>query len=266
VHTWLPDAHTEAPTAGSVVLAGLLLKTGAYGILRFALPLFPEATRAFAPVAMALGALSIVYGAIMAFAQTDLKRLVAYTSVSHLGFVLLGIYAGNQLALQGVVMQMICHGLSTGGLFIIVGLLQERIHTRDITRMGGFAKVAPRMAGVALVIAMAGMGLPGLGNFVAEILTLVGAFQADKVWTIVATLGLVGATLYSLVFFQRAFQGPAGSGARFPDLSGRETLILGTLIAALVWLGWYPQPVLDVADASLTRIQELSSPVQLSSE
>ncbi len=266
VHTWLPDAHTEAPTAGSVVLAGLLLKTGAYGLLRFAVPLFPEATHAFAPVAMALGALSIVYGAIMAFVQTDLKRLVAYTSVSHLGFVLLGIYAGNQLALQGVVMQMICHGLSTGGLFMMVGLLQERIHTRDITRMGGFAKFAPRMAGVALVIAMAGMGLPGLGNFVAEILTLMGSFQADRTWTIVATLGLVGATIYTLVFFQRSFQGPAGTGARFPDLSGRETVILGTLIVALVWLGWYPQPVLDIAGASLTRIEELSSPAQLSSE
>jgi NADH-quinone oxidoreductase subunit M len=208
VHTWLPDAHTEAPTAGSVILAGLLLKTGAYGLLRFAVPLFPQAAVAFAPVALGLGALSIVYGAVMAFVQTDLKRLVAYTSVSHLGFVLLGIYAGNQLALQGVVMQMICHGLSAGGLFILVGLLQERIHTRDIARMGGFAAVAPRMAGLALVLAIAGMGLPGMGNYVAEMLTLVGAFQRDVRWTVVATAGLEGATICSLVFFQRAFQGP----------------------------------------------------------
>jgi NADH-quinone oxidoreductase subunit M len=264
VHTWLPDAHTEAPTAGSVILAGLLLKTGAYGLLRFAVPLFPQAASTFAPVALGLGAVSIVYGAVMAFVQTDLKRLVAYTSVSHLGFVLLGIYAGNHIALQGVVMQMICHGLSASGLFILVGLLQERIHTRDIARMGGFAAVAPRMAGFALVIAMAGMGLPGMGNFVAEMLTLVGAFQRDIRWTVVATLGLVGATFYTLVFFQKAFQGPNRAAARFADLSGRETVILGALIVALVWLGVYPQPVLDAASASLTRIQELAGAVQLS--
>ncbi len=266
VHTWLPDAHTEAPTAGSVILAGLTLKTGAYGLMRFAVPLFPEAASAFVPVAMGLGAVSIVYGAVMAFAQTDLKRLVAYTSVSHLGFVLLGVYAGNKLALQGAVMQMICHGLSTGGLFVLVGLLQERIHTRDIARMGGFGQFAPRMAGLALIIAMGGMGLPGMGNFIAEMLTLVGAFQRHVPWTVVATLGLVGATIYTLVFFQRSFQGPNANAAKFPDLSGRETVILGVLIAGLLWLGLYPKPVLDAADASLTRIQELASPVQLSSE
>jgi NADH-quinone oxidoreductase subunit M len=266
VHTWLPDAHTEAPTAGSVILAGLTLKTGAYGLLRFAVPLFPQAADAFTPVAMGLGALSIVYGAVMAFAQTDLKRLVAYTSVSHLGFVLLGIYAGNKLALQGAVMQMICHGLSTGGLFILVGLMQERLHTRDIARMGGFGKFAPRMAGLALVIAMAGMGFPGMGGFLAEMLTLAGAFQRHVPWTVVATLGLIGATIYTLVFFQRPFQGPAASSVRFPDLSGRETLILGVLVVGLLWLGLYPRPVLETADPSLTRIQELASPVRLSSE
>jgi NADH-quinone oxidoreductase subunit M len=266
VHTWLPDAHTEAPTAGSVILAGLLLKTGAYGLMRFALPLFPGASASFAPVAMALGAVSIVYGSVMALAQTDLKRLVAYTSVSHLGFVMLGIYAGNLLALQGVVMQMICHGLSTGGLFILVGLMQERIHTRDIGRMGGFAAFAPRMAGLALVVALAGMGLPGLGNFVAEILTLVGAFQRNVPWTVVATLGLIGATIYTLVFFQRSFQGPNVHAARFADVSGRETFILSVLIVALVWLGLYPKPVLETAESSLARIQELASEVQFSSE
>jgi NADH-quinone oxidoreductase subunit M len=163
-------------------------------------------------------------------------------------------------------MQMICHGLSAGGLFMLVGLLQERIHTRDIAKMGGFASVAPRMAGVALVIAMAGMGLPGLGNFVAEILTLVGAYQANALWTIIATLGLVGATIYTLVFFQRSFQGPNSTSARFTDLSGRETVLLGALIVVLVGLGWYPKPVLDAAGPSLSRIQELASPVQLSSE
>jgi NADH-quinone oxidoreductase subunit M len=265
VHTWLPDAHTEAPTAGSVILAGLLLKTGAYGLLRFALPLFPEATDAFRPVAMALGAASIVYGALMAFAQSDLKRLVAYTSVSHLGFVLLGIYAGNRLALQGTVMQMICHGLSTGGLFILVGLLQERIHTREIDRMGGLAAAVPRMGAFALLIAMAGMGLPGMGNFVAEMLTLFGAFQRDAFWTVIATLGLIGATLYTLVFFQRSFQGPNRNSWRIADLSLRETTTLAALAVALLWLGLYPQPVLDAADPSLARIQELAAATQLSS-
>jgi NADH-quinone oxidoreductase subunit M len=264
VHTWLPDAHTEAPTAGSVILAGLLLKTGAYGLLRFAVPLFPDATDVFRPAAIALGAASIVYGAVMAFAQSDLKRLVAYTSVSHLGFVLLGIYAGNRIALQGVVMQMICHGLSTGGLFILVGLLQERIHTREIDRMGGLAAVAPRMAGLALLLAMAGMGLPGMGNFIAEMLTLFGAFQRDPFWTIVACLGLVGATLYTLVFFQRPFQGPNTSSWKIPDLSGREIGTLAALAVALVVLGLYPQPVLDAADPSLARIEELAAAAQLS--
>jgi NADH-quinone oxidoreductase subunit M len=264
VHTWLPDAHTEAPTAGSVILAGLLLKTGAYGLLRFAVPLFPEATEVFRPTAIALGAASIVYGAVMAFAQSDLKRLVAYTSVSHLGFVLLGIYAGNRLALQGVVMQMICHGLSTGGLFILVGLLQERIHTREIERMGGLAAVAPRMAGLALLIAMAGMGLPGMGNFIAEMLTLFGAFQRDPVWTIIACLGLIGATLYTLVFFQKSFQGPNRGSWLIPDLSPREIGTLGALAVALVVLGLWPQPVLDAVDPSLARIEELAAAAQLS--
>jgi NADH-quinone oxidoreductase subunit M len=163
-HTWLPDAHTEAPTAGSVILAGLLLKTGAYGMIRFVVPLFPEAAAVFAPIAMTVGVIGIVYGAILAFAQTDLKRLVAYTSVSHLGFVLLGIFVWNKLALQGAVMQMICHGLSTGALFIIVGELQDRIHTRDMRRMGGLWTVAPRMGAVAMFFAMASLGLPGLGT------------------------------------------------------------------------------------------------------
>ena len=188
VHTWLPDAHTEAPTAGSVILAGLLLKTGAYGLLRFVLPLFPAAARALAPVAMGLGVLGILYGAILAFAQTDLKRLVAYTSVSHMGFVLLGVFAWNPWALHGAVLEMLCHGLSTGGLFILAGALQERLHTRDLERMGGLWATVPRLGGVGMVLAMASLGLPGLGNFVAEFLVLLGAFQVSPTLTIIAAI------------------------------------------------------------------------------
>jgi len=255
LHTWLPDAHTEAPTAGSVILAGLLLKTGAYGLLRFALPLFPGPARTLAPVAMALGVLGILYGALLAFAQTDVKRLVAYTSVSHLGFVLLGIFAGSALALQGAVMQMLCHGISTGALFILVGALQERIHTRDLTRMGGLWAVAPRMGGVAMVFALASLGLPGLGNFVAEFLTLVGSYQASRTLTVLATLGLVGATVYALALIQRAFHGSNTGAWRLPDLSFRDLAILTALIVAIVWLGLYPQPVLDAAGPTLQGLQ-----------
>ena len=171
-HTWLADAHTEAPTAGSVILAGLLLKTGAYGLLRFAVPLFPAASASFAPVAMTLGVIGILYGAMLAFAQDDMKRLVAYTSVSHLGFVLLGIYAGTTLALQGAVIQMLAHGLSTGALFILVGALQERLHTRDMRQIGGLWSSAPRIGAIGLFFAIASLGLPGLGNFVGEFLVL----------------------------------------------------------------------------------------------
>ncbi len=253
-HTWLPDAHTEAPTAGSVILAGLLLKTGAYGLLRFVVPLFPGAAANFAPVGMLLGALGILYGAALAFAQVDLKRLVAYSSVSHMGFVLLGVFAWNELALQGVVIQMISHGISTGALFILVGSLQERIHTRDIRRMGGLWPVAPRMGGMALFFALASLGLPGLGNFVAEFLILLGAYPANRVMTILATIGLVLATVYSLWMFQRTFHGPNREDWKLPDLSAREMGLMAALIIAIVWLGLYPQPFLNTARPALQEL------------
>ena len=171
-HTWLPDAHTQAPTAGSVILAGILLKTGAYGLIRFTVPLFPEAALAFAPVAMFLGVAGIIYGAILAFAQSDFKRLVAYSSVSHMGFVLLGVFAWNSLALQGAVMQMVAHGFSTAALFMIAGALQQRLHTRNMDEMGGLWHHMPRMGAVALFFVLASLGMPGLGNFVAEFFSL----------------------------------------------------------------------------------------------
>ncbi|OPZ85898.1 MAG: NADH-quinone oxidoreductase subunit M [bacterium ADurb.Bin429] len=258
VHTWLPDAHTEAPTAGSLILAGLLLKTGAYGLIRFILPLFPDASAAFAPIAMTLGVIGIIYGAILAFAQTDFKRMVAYTSVSHLGFVLLAVFAMNLLALQGAVVQMIAHGFSTGALFVLAGILQERLHTRDLRRMGGLWTVMPRMGAMALFFAMASLGLPGLGNFVAEFLILLGAYRTNIPLAILATIGLVFATIYSLWLLQRAFFGPVAIEGSHPDLRPRETLVFAVMVAALLWLGLFPQPVLNAVAPALTRLPGIS--------
>ncbi len=256
VHTWLPDAHTEAPTAGSVILAGLLLKTGAYGMLRFSVPLFPSASAAVAPWAMAIGVIGIIYGAMLAFSQKDLKRLVAYTSVSHMGFVFLGIYSFNSLALQGVVMQMLSHGISTGALFMLVGSLQERIHTRDMDSMGGLWAIAPRMGGVMLVFALASLGLPGMGNFVAEILVLAGSFRASVPITAIASTGLVFATIYALWIIHRAFHGQQRSTWKIKDLSIREMSVMTAMIIVIIWLGLYPQPFLDTVQPSLTSVRQ----------
>ena len=257
-HSWLPDAHSEAPTAGSVILAGLLLKTGAYGLLRFVLPLFPDAAHEIAPLAMSLGVLGILYGALLAYSQTDLKRLVAYTSVSHMGFVILGVFAFNELALQGVVMQMITHGISTGALFILAGFLYERIHTRDIDQMGGFWKKMPFMGTVALIFAMASLGLPGLGNFVAEFLTLVGAWKASHKLTILATVGLIFATVYSLRFVQKIFNGEASRTDGLVDLSIREKLMVVPMVLVIVWLGLFPQSVLNTVKQSIERVTSIT--------
>ena len=260
LHTWLPDAHTQAPTAGSVILAGLLLKTGAYGMLRFVVPLFPHAAHEFTPVALVLAATGVVYGAVMAYSQTDLKRLVAYTSVSHLGFVLLGIFSWNQLALQGAIMTMICHGLSTGALFILVGALQERLHTRDLDQMGGLWAVVPRLSGAALFFSLASLGLPGLGDFVGEFLVLLGSYRVSIAIAVVASFGVLASTFYALRMVQRAFQGPNTHAWHLPDLNPREGFMMAVMIIGLLALGLYPQPVFKTCGPALENLQHEAQP------
>lgn len=247
-HTWLPDAHTQAPTGGSVLLAGVLLKTGAYGLLRFVVPLFPEAARSFSPVAMGLGVVSILYGAKLAFAQTDIKRLVAYSSISHMGFILVGVFAWNTWALQGAVMTMLAHGISSAALFMVAGAMQERIHTRDLSRMGGLWHSVPRVAAIALFFAVAALGMPGLGNFIGEFLVLLGAFQVSIPLTIVATLGLILAPVYALMVIQKAFLGKAEETHPILDFGVREMVMMGFMIVATVWIGLYPQGMLDISN------------------
>jgi NADH-quinone oxidoreductase subunit M len=252
-HTWLPDAHTEAPTAGSVVLAGLLLKTGGYGLIRFVLPLFPDTVREFAPAMMALGVAGVLYGAFLAVTQSDLKRLVAYTSVSHMGFVLIGIFSGNPIALTGAFVQMISHGISTGALFIIAGALQQRMHTREIARMGGLWQTMPALSGAGLFFIMASAGLPGLGDFVGEFLVLLGAFHSHIVITTLATLGIIIATLYGLRLTAQVFQGPNSRNWVLPDLFPREWVITVSMMTTLLWVGLYPQSFIEMFKTAIEK-------------
>ncbi|HUQ66700.1 MAG TPA: NADH-quinone oxidoreductase subunit M [Flavitalea sp.] len=259
-HSWLPDAHSEAPTAGSLILAGLLLKTGAYGIIRFVVTMFPQNAAEISQLAMLMGVIGIIYGAMLAFAQTDLKRFIAYTSVSHMGFILLGVFAFREMALQGVVMQMLTHGISTGALFAMAGMIKERLHTRDINSMGGLWTGMPVMGGLALLFAMASLGLPMMGNFVAEFLILLSAYQVSPVLTIIASVGLVFAALYSLRMIQKVFMGPNQSASHTQDLNAREFAILISLSVAIVLLGLFPQPVLDSVKEVVQLIHK-NSPV-----
>ena len=256
LHNWLPDAHTEAPTAGSLILAALLLKTGAYGLLRFIIPLFPSEAAIFAPIGMLLGVIGILYGAKLAFAQVDLKRLVAYTSVSHMGFVILGVFSFNELAYQGVVMQMLAHGISTGALFIMVGQLSERLHTRDLRKMGGLWEQAPVMGAIGLIFSMASLGLPGLGNFIAELLILIGAFKSSILMSCLASLGLIAATIYSLRILQKVFYGNKNIDWNMNDLTIRERIVSASLVIVIVVLGLFPKPVFNAAKPVLLKILE----------
>jgi len=255
-HTWLPDAHVEAPTAGSVILAGILLKLGAYGLIRFCLSLFPEASVQLVPLLAVLAVIGIIYGAIVAIVQTDVKRLVAYSSVSHLGFVVLGIFALTTQGLQGGVLQMVNHGLTTGALFLLVGMIYERRHTREIGQFGGLATVMPRYAGIFLFVAFASIGLPGLNGFIGEFFVLVGSFLSLPAYAIVAAFGVVLAAVYLLWAYQRMFTGPItveeNRGLR--DLGVRETLILAPLIVLILFLGIYPKPALDRIQPSVDQI------------
>lgn len=254
-HTWLPDAHTEAPTAGSIDLAGILLKLGTYGFLRFGLELFPEATVWFAPVMLTIATIGIVYGAIVAAMQRNLKRLVAYSSISHMGFALLGLFALNIEGVTGSVVQMVNHGITTGALFILLGFLYSRRHTYEISKLKGIAKVAPVFAGVFTVVMLASIGVPGLNGFVGEFLSLLGTFIAHRWWAVVAATGVIIAALYLLWAYQRAFTGePDEENRTFPEMVTKERLVMVPLLALIVFLGVYPKPMLDRIEPSVKRI------------
>ncbi|MBW3644069.1 MAG: NADH-quinone oxidoreductase subunit M [Actinobacteria bacterium] len=255
LHTWLPDAHTQAPTAGSVILAGVMLKLGTYGFLRFGLYLFPEAAAYFAPFLVTLGVIGIIYGAVVAAMQRDLKRLVAYSSVAHLGFIVLGTFAFTTQGLQGGVIQMVNHGISTGALFLLVGMIYERRHTREIAELKGLQKAAPVLAGVFTVVMLSSIGLPGLNGFVGEFLILLGSFPTRRWWAVVATVGVILAAVYLLWAYQRVFHGaPDEANAGTPDMDRRERLIMAPLLAAIVFLGVYPKPVLERIEPAVDRL------------
>ena len=255
-HTWLPDAHVEAPTAGSVILAGVLLKMGTYGFLRFALPLFPDATRYFTPLFSWLAIVGILYGALVAMIQPDLKKLVAYSSVSHLGFVVLGIFALTVQGVEGAILQMVNHGLSTGALFLLVGMLYERRHTRLIQDFGGLARIIPVFTAAFLIVTLSSIGLPGLNGFVGEFLILVGTFRINVLYAALATLGIILAAVYMLWMFQRVMFGPVTEDAnrRLPDLTPRELAVLVPVLVLIVWIGIYPQPFLRTTEASVKQL------------
>jgi NADH-quinone oxidoreductase subunit M len=266
LHSWLPDAHTEAPTPGSVILAGVMLKMGAYGLLRFNLGLFPDATVRLAPWLAGLAVVGIIYGAIVAYPQKDMKRLVAYSSVSHLGFVVLGLFALNPQGLQGSILQMVNHGLSTGALFLIVGMLYERRHTRELDQMGGVWKSMPLYGGLALVVVLSSIGLPGLNGFVGEFTILLGSFGstilASPWFAGVATLGVILAAVYLLHMFEKVFLGPLTrpENRLLKDLSAREIVTLVPLLVMIFWIGLYPQPFFNLIAPA---VEKLSASIQV---
>jgi NADH-quinone oxidoreductase subunit M len=257
-HTWLADAHTEAPTSGSVILAGVLLKMGTYGLLRFCVGMFPGAALAHSSIFMGLGAVGIVYGAFLAMAQTDIKRLIACSSVSHLGFVVMGLFALTQAGLRGSVIQMVNHGLSTGLLFLLVGMIYERRHTRDFDQYGGIAKVMPIYAFFFVVSMLASVGLPGLNGFVGEYLILLGTFQASPLWAAVGVTGVIFGAVYLLMATRKLLFGPVTVEANnsLEDLNGREIGIMVPLVLLCLWIGVKPNSFLDKTAGSIDALVE----------
>ena len=255
LHTWLPDAHTQAPTAGSVILAGVMLKLGTYGFLRFGLYLFPSAAVWAAPGLVTLGVIGIIYGAIVAAMQRDLKRLVAYSSVAHLGFIVVGTFALTSQGLTGGVLQMVNHGISTGALFLLVGMIYDRRHTRLIAELGGLQKVAPMLAAAFMVVMLSSIGLPLLNGFVGEYLILLGSFVTRRWWTVAAASGVILASVYLLWAYQRVFHGePDEANAATPDLNLADGLVLAPLLVAIFFLGIYPKPVLDRIEPAVDKL------------
>ncbi|HSL24218.1 MAG TPA: NADH-quinone oxidoreductase subunit M [Vicinamibacterales bacterium] len=261
-HTWLPDAHTDAPTAGSVILAAVLLKMGTYGFIRFSLPILPEASQMFVPMMVVLSVIGIVYGALVALAQTDWKRLVAYSSVSHMGMVMLGMFAFTPVGLTGSIIQQINHGISTGALFLIVGIVYERRHTREIAEYGGLSKVMPLYAAVFGIMTMSSIGLPALNGFIGELLILVGVFVRNKLWAAFAASGIVLGAAYMLWLFQRTMFGkvdnPKNEGLK--DLSLREFATFAPLIVLAFWIGLYPAPFIRFLGPSVAHVMARVSP------
>jgi NADH-quinone oxidoreductase subunit M len=256
LHTWLPDAHVEAPTGGSIILAGVLLKLGTFGFLRYCRPLFPEAWQAATPLFVTLSVIAIVVGALVAYAQKDLKKLVAYSSVSHMGFIMLGLFAGTVISTQGALLQMVNHGLSTGALFLLVGVIYDRRHTRMIEDFGGLARVMPLFTGAFLLATFSSIGLPGLNGFVGELLILLGAFKTQPVAVIIGASGIVLGAVYMLMVVQRVFWNPllVEANRNLPDLTWREALAFGPLGVAMVWIGVYPNPLLKLSEAAIRRL------------
>ena len=255
-HTWLPDAHTDAPTAGSVILAAVLLKMGTYGFVRFSLPILPEATAHFVPMMVTLSIIGIVYGALCAMAQQDWKRLVAYSSVSHMAMVMLGMFALNPVGITGSIVQQLNHGISTGALFLLVGNVYERRHTRAISEYGGLSKVMPAYATIFLIMTMSSIGLPALNGFIGELLILQGVFVANKIWAAVAASGVVLGAAYMLWLYQRTMFGKVENpkNERLLDLNMRELATYAPLLILAFWIGLYPKPFLDRLETSVTRV------------
>jgi len=260
LHTWLPDAHVEAPTAGSVILAGVLLKMGTYGFIRFAIPLFPDAAARAVPYMSVLALIGIIYGALVSLVQEDVKKLVAYSSVSHLGFVVLGLFALTTQSVQGALIQMVNHGLSTGALFLLVGIIYERAHTRQISDFGGLSKVMPLYAVFFLIVSLSSIGLPGLNGFVGEFLILVGTFlsnnQHSRTYAIIAGTGVIFAAAYLLYMYQRMFFGPLKreENKKLKDLNAREVVYLLIILVFIVWIGVYPKTFLGKSEASVRSL------------